>query len=140
MGAHAADVILPATTYAEKSGTYVNTEGRVQMAQRAGFARSGKRSWVFAYIPRLWVKTALNGSNLRTALYDAYPHMAVIDGIAEADAEAVSEMAKLGGRTRAGALISPVADFYMTNPIARASAVMAECSKLARGEMLEAAE
>src|SRR5690606_30188267 len=45
-GAHRADVILPGATYAEKSGTYVNTEGRVQMANRAGFAPGdAKEDW-----------------------------------------------------------------------------------------------
>jgi NADH-quinone oxidoreductase subunit G len=32
------------------------------------------------------------------------------------------------------------ASYYLTNPIARASAVMAECSRLASGQMLTAAE
>src|SRR4029077_9345143 len=36
-GAHRADVILPAAAYTEKSGIYVNTEGRVQMTGRAAF-------------------------------------------------------------------------------------------------------
>ena len=36
-GAHRADVILPGAAYPEKSGIYVNTEGRVQMANRAAF-------------------------------------------------------------------------------------------------------
>ncbi len=42
-GAHHADVILPAATYTEKSGTYVNTEGRVQMVNRAAFAPGDAR-------------------------------------------------------------------------------------------------
>src|SRR3712207_9224366 len=42
-GAHHADVILPGAAYTEKSGTYVNTEGRVQLANRAGFAPGDAR-------------------------------------------------------------------------------------------------
>ncbi len=42
-GAHNADVILPGAAYTEKSGTWVNTEGRVQMGNRAGFAPGDAR-------------------------------------------------------------------------------------------------
>jgi NADH-quinone oxidoreductase subunit G len=38
------------------------------------------------------------------------------------------------------AFASPVKDFYLTNPIARASAVMAECSALPKTAKAEAAE
>jgi NADH-quinone oxidoreductase subunit G len=41
-GAHRADVILPGAAYTEKSGTYVNTEGRVQLANRAAFPPKGE--------------------------------------------------------------------------------------------------
>lgn len=143
-GAHAADVILPAATYAEKSGTYVNTEGRVQMAQRAGFAPgNAKEDWAIlrALSDVLGKKLPFDSLQaLRAALYAQHPHLAQLDDVLPADMTAISAMAKLGGRTNAAALVSPITDFYLTNPIARASAVMAECSKLARGEMLEAAE
>ena len=45
-GAHRADVILPSAAYTEKSGTYVNTEGRVQLAERAVFPPGdAKEDW-----------------------------------------------------------------------------------------------
>ena len=39
-GAHRADVILPGAAYTEKTGIYVNTEGRPQFAERASSRRA----------------------------------------------------------------------------------------------------
>jgi len=67
--------------------------------------------------------------------------MAAIDEIAESDvAAAVKAAARLKGKPGNAPFASPVNDFYLTNPIARASAIMAECSALAAGESREAAE
>jgi len=70
---------------------------------------------------------------LRAALYAEYPHLARLDEQAPADVAGIRRLAKTGVKTRSAHLGSPVADFYLTNPIARASAVMAECSQLALG-------
>jgi len=64
-----------------------------------------------------------------------------IDQIEASDgAAALKALAARGGATDKAAFKSPVEDFYLTNPIARASAVMAECSRLASGQILSAAE
>lgn len=143
-GAHRADVILPAATYTEKSGTYVNTEGRVQMTNRAGFAPGeAKEDWAIlrALSDVLGHKLPFDSlAALRAALYAEFPHFAAIDTVAPADAGDVEKLAKLGGRLTKAPFTSPVKDFYLTNPIARASAVMAECSALARGDVKQAAE
>ena len=143
-GAHAADVILPGSTYTEKSGTYVNTEGRVQLANRAGFAPGeAKEDWAIlrALSDILGAKLPFDSlAQLRAALYADYPHMAQIDAVA---AGQVADIATLGAKAAAVkgvAFASPVTDFYLTNPIARASAVMAECSALAKGGFQQAAE
>ncbi|WP_376710086.1 NADH-quinone oxidoreductase subunit NuoG [Pseudochrobactrum lubricantis] len=143
-GAHAADVILPGSTYTEKSGTYVNTEGRVQLANRAGFAPGeAKEDWAIlrALSDILGAKLPFDSlAQLRAALYADYPHMAQIDAVA---AGQVADIAALGAKAAAVkgvAFASPVTDFYLTNPIARASAVMAECSALAKGGFQAAAE
>lgn len=143
-GAHAADVILPGSTYTEKSGTYVNTEGRVQLANRAGFAPGeAKEDWAIlrALSDVLGAKLPFdNLAQLRAALYADYPHMAQIDAVA---AGQVADIATLGAKAapvKGVAFASPVTDFYLTNPIARASAVMAECSALAKGGFQQAAE
>jgi len=148
VGAHHADVILPAAAYTEKSGTYVNTEGRVQMANRAGFAPGDAREdWaiVRALSEVLGHKLPFDSLNaLRARLYLAYPHFAAIDQIRTEEPDAVSRgfdaLAKKAGQLGKSGFASVVKDFYLTNPIARASAVMAECSALARGETKVAAE
>ena len=145
-GAHRADVILPGAAYPEKSGTYVNTEGRVQMANRAAFPPGDAREdWAIlrALSDVLGCRLPYNSlSALRQALYAAHPHMMRLDQIATGDATDIANLAKLGGTPEKSAFVSPVKDFYFTNPIARASAVMAECSALARsaGKTLTAAE
>ncbi len=135
-GAHCADVILPGSTYTEKSGTYVNTEGRVQMTTRAGFAPGdAKEDWAIirALSDILGKKLPFDSlAQLRAALYVEYPHFAHIDGVKAGSPDDVAKAAKLGGRLAKAAFKSAVADFYLTNPIARASAVMAECSALAK--------
>ncbi|MGY6709793.1 MAG: NADH-quinone oxidoreductase subunit NuoG [Rhizobiaceae bacterium] len=143
-GAHRADVILPGATYAEKSGTYVNTEGRVQMTNRAGFAPGDAREdWAIlrALSDALGHKLPFDSlQQLRARLYEQHPHLARIDQIDAGDAAHIGELAKKAGRIRKGAFASPIKDFYLTNPIARASAVMAECSALAKGGFKQAAE
>lgn len=143
-GAHRADVILPGATYTEKSGTFVNTEGRVQLANRAGFAPGeAKEDWAIlrALSDVVGKKLPFDTlAQLRQALYAEFPHLAEIDEIAPADAAVLSALASRGGELGRGVFTSPVRDFYLTNPIARASAVMAECSSLAQGGFRQAAE
>ncbi len=144
-GAHRADVVLPGAAYTEKSGTYVNTEGRVQMANRAAFPPGDAREdWaiVRALSDVLGHRLPFDSlAELRRVLYRQLPHLAAIDQVASSDvAAAVQSLAALGGDTEREQFVSPIGDFYLTNAIARASGVMAECSALARGAKLEAAE
>ena len=76
---------------------------------------------------------------LRANLYGDFPHMAHVDGIAAGKAKDVTALARAVTPKKSYALVSPVSDFYLTNAIARASAVMAECSQLMAG-MKQAAE
>ncbi len=145
VGAHHADVILPGAAYTEKSGTWVNTEGRVQMGMRAAFPPgAAKEDWAIlrALSSELERKLPFDSlPQLRSKLYEQHPHFAVIDAIAESDDNGVKNMAKGSiGRLGKTPMISSIADFYLTNPIARASTVMAECSALANGDKREAAE
>ncbi|SIQ51227.1 NADH-quinone oxidoreductase subunit NuoG [Bosea sp. TND4EK4] len=143
-GAHRADVILPGAAYTEKSGTYVNTEGRVQMGDRATFPPGDAREdWaILRALSAVLGKTLPFDSlaGLRKALYEAHPHFAALDVLAVNDTAGLGDLAGLGGQTDRSGFVSPVTDFYQTNPIARASAVMAECSALASGRMRQAAE
>ena len=144
-GAHRADVILPGAAYTEKSGLYVNTEGRVQMAARAAFPPGDAREdWAIlrALSDVLGQKLSYDSlSALRAALFKAVPHLARVDQIAPGNAADIEKLAGGGTSADKAPFRSTVADFYLTNPVARASAVMAECSSLARGDRaLTAAE
>jgi NADH-quinone oxidoreductase subunit G len=70
---------------------------------------------------------------LRQALFRAHPHLARIDQITPGDSGDIARLAARGGTPDPAPLVSPIDDFYLTNPIARASVVMAECSVIAEG-------
>ena len=137
-GAHRADVILPGAAYPEKSGLYVNTEGRVQMAARAAFPPGDAREdWAIlrALSDVLGHKLPYDSlARLRQTLFRAHPHLA-----AHRPDRARRWRRHRASWRRAAAtpdkapFVSPIDDFYLTNPIARASAVMAECSVIAEG-------
>jgi NADH-quinone oxidoreductase subunit G len=143
-GAHRADVILPGAAYTEKVGTYVNTEGRVQMADRAAFPPGEAREdWAIirALSEPLGKKLGYDSLGaLRQAIFKAVPHLMRIDQIEAGDSGAIKTLGSKGGSIEKAPFKAAVADYYLTNPIARASAVMAECSRLASGQMLTAAE
>ncbi len=143
-GAHRADVILPGAAYSEKSATFVNTEGRAQMTNRAAFPPGDARDdWAIVRALSQQMDSALPWSNvdgLRAAMHKIAPQLAELDVVHRADAAALSELGQGEGPTSKDGFRSPVTDFYMTNPIARASKTMAECSALKSGRKLEAAE
>ena len=130
-GAHRADVILPGATYTEESGIFVNTEGRVQMTARAGFAPGdAKENWAILRALSAELKATLPYDSLnalRSALFAAHPEMAQVDVVRE-NTGATLKPKKLGKANFKNA----VADHYLTNPITRASEVMAELSKNAK--------
>jgi NADH-quinone oxidoreductase subunit G len=144
-GAQRADVILPGAAYPEKSGIYVNTEGRVQMAGRAAFPPGDAREdWAIlrALSDVLGHKLPYDSlAQLRQALFKAHPHVQRGGEIAPGNRADISALAAQAGTTGKAAFGHAIDDFYFTNPIARASAVMAECSVIAEGHAaLTAAE
>ncbi len=143
-GAHRADVILPGAAYTEKSAIYVNTEGRVQIGGRAAFPPGEAREdWAIirALSDVLGKKLPYDSlAALRQALFKAVPHLIRVDQIEAGNAADIKTLAGKGGSLEKTPFKSSVEDFYLTNPIARASAVMAECSRLASSQMLTAAE
>lgn len=129
-GANRADVILPGAAYTEKNGTYVNMEGRVQMARKAveppGEARE---DWkiiraLSAYLGRQLPYDDL--FQLRERIGREWPHMAQMDQIAPASWGAFGK----AGNVSSTPFVSAVPNFYMTNAICRASVTMAECTKV----------
>ena len=140
-GAHAADIILPAAAFSEKAGTYVNTEGRVQYAEQAVFAPGDAREdWTIlrALADALGVSVGFDSfAELRAAMIKAVPALGS-EGLAGYGALPKTEKAKAAGTIDG----YPIKDFYLTNPIARASETMQRCSaELLHGESFaEAAE
>ena len=130
-GAHRADIILPAAAYTEENGLFVNTEGRPQLAMRAGFAPGdAKENWAIlrALSAELGATLPFDSlAALRTALVAAHPHLGEIDVVAENEWQPLpsKKMGKADFR-------NAVADFYLTNPIARASQLMGELSANAK--------
>ncbi|MEX5729483.1 NADH-quinone oxidoreductase subunit G [Rhodovulum iodosum] len=130
-GAHRADIILPGAAYTEEQGLFVNTEGRPQLALRAGFPPGeAKENWA--------ILRALSGemgavlpydslAQLRQALVAAAPHLKEIDQVPENEWQPLTPAAPAKAEFRYS-----LADFYLANPIARASALMAELSANAR--------
>ena len=128
-GAHRADVILPGAAYTEKNGTYVNTEGRVQLARQAvqppGEARE---DWTI-----IRALSGVIGANLdyvtlgdvRAALAAANPVFEQVDQVAPASWDAFGT----AGDMDAAAFESPIGNYYMTDAISRASETMAECTR-----------
>jgi NADH-quinone oxidoreductase subunit G len=128
-GAHRADVVLPGAAYTEKDGTYMNTEGRAQLGLRAVFPPGEAREdWAIlrALSEMLGKPLAYDDlSQLRRRLYQLNPRFQRLDTL---------EPAGWGEFGRKGAVDSapfksPIANFYMTDPISRASIVMAQCTE-----------
>jgi NADH-quinone oxidoreductase subunit G len=135
-GAHRADIILPAAAYTEKDGTYVNTEGRVQYGARCTTPKGdAKEDWtILRALSGLMGKTLLydNLDALRAKMIADHPSFGAV-GYAPGAAEAGGfDLSALGadGAFGSAPFVAAVADFHLTNPIARASKTMAECAKL----------
>ncbi|WP_210527820.1 NADH-quinone oxidoreductase subunit NuoG [Rubellimicrobium arenae] len=131
-GAHRADLILPAAAYTEENGLFVNTEGRPQLALRAGFAPGeAKENWAILRA----VSGALGSAQpwdslaqLRQALVAAHPHLAQIDEVQD------NRLPHIPPRTLGHATFrNVIRDYYLSNPIARASKVMADLAALEAG-------
>jgi NADH-quinone oxidoreductase subunit G len=145
-GAEHADVVLPGAAYTEKSATYVNTEGRVQHTVRAVYPPgNAKEDWKILreLSQRAGNKLGYDTLNeLRAAMYHVAPQLAALDMVEARAASGLETLGKLSGRPTSAPFASAIADFYQTNPVARASAVMAGMSALRsqREQKLKAAE
>ena len=130
-GAHRADVILPGAAWTEEQGLFVNTEGRPQLALRAGFPPGeAKENWAIlrALSPRLGQQLPFDTlAQVREALVKAAPQLAMIDQVPE-NAMDLPERGTLSD----GPFAPAVTDHFLTNPIARASSLMAELSANAK--------
>ncbi|WP_226780556.1 NADH-quinone oxidoreductase subunit NuoG [Oceaniglobus trochenteri] len=140
-GAHRADVILPGAAWTEEQGLFVNTEGRPQLALRSGFAPGeAKDNWAILRALSAELGATLPYDSLaalRKALIAEVPHLGRIDEVAENEWQLVD-----GGDISDAPFAPAVREHYLTNPIARASALMGEMAARAkaRGAQKLAAE
>jgi NADH-quinone oxidoreductase subunit G len=135
-GAHHADVVLPGAAYTEKDGTYVNFEGRVQQAKRAAFPPGeAKEDWAIlrALSDVLGAKLPYdNRAQLLTALEKDATHFADLGKtVVHADTKAATweGIGQAGPLETTRPLAHTISDYWLTNPIARASQTMALCSR-----------
>jgi len=130
-GAQRADIILPGAAYTEENGLFVNTEGRPQLAVRAGFAPGqAKENWAILRALSAEVGQTLPWDSLaalRANLVAKHPHLGRVDEVAENDWQPLAVKAPAKATFRPA-----IREFYLTNPIARASAVMGELAALAK--------
>ncbi len=130
-GAHRADVILPGAAYTEKNATYVNTEGRVQLGRLAVFPPGEAREdWTIlrALSERVGARLPYdNLGDLRRRLIETAPGFARLDQVAAAPWEPLPDSA--GTELSSAPFTLPIDNFYMTDPISRASATMAKCAE-----------
>ncbi len=128
-GAHRADVILPGAAYTEKNATYVNTEGRAQMARLAVFPPGEAREdWkiIRALAETLGHKLPYDSfGQIRRRLAEASPTFLAVDAVTPAAwAPFAAE-----GAVDAAPFEMPIDNYYMTDPISRVSPTMAKCTE-----------
>jgi NADH-quinone oxidoreductase subunit G len=133
-GAHRANVVFPGAAYTEKDAIYVNTEGRPQMTARAVFPPGEAREdWTILRALSAVLKRPLpfdTAGELRAKIFEACPHFAILDTVVPADMAAIERLAAKKGKLDKARFGVSVGDFYLANPIARASQVMANLSAL----------
>jgi NADH-quinone oxidoreductase subunit G len=133
-GAARADVILPGSSYVEKAGTYVNTEGRVQRTGKATFAPGDAREdWAILRAFSAVIGKPLPYDDLdalRARLEQVNPVFGHIGFLPRFGATDPSGPVGDPAAVSEAAFVPAIADYYQTNPISRASAVMAECSQI----------
>ncbi|RVX67325.1 NADH-ubiquinone oxidoreductase 78 kDa subunit, mitochondrial [Exophiala mesophila] len=135
-GAQLADVILPGAAYTEKSGTYVNTEGRVQLTRSAVTLPGAARTdWKIIRAASEFLGVPLPYDDLevlRDRLEEISPALRRYDTV---EPTALSSLSKVqlvdgnkGAKSTRAPLELPIKNFYMTDVISRSSPTMARCS------------
>ena len=136
-GAHRADVILPGAAFTEKSALYVNTEGRPQMTEKAVFAPGEAREdWTIIRALSDQLGKSLpydSASDVRSAVFATHHHLAMIDEIKAVEVASLNKLAKAPTKLGKSAFVDAIPDFYLSNPIARSSAIMGELSAMHMG-------
>ena len=128
-GAHRADIILPGAAYTEKNGTYVNTEGRVQITRQAVQPPGNAREdWTIirALSDVMGANFSYNSlGEVRQRLTQVNPLFDNINEIVPSEWNYNTSF----GAIEDNPIQSGMLNYYMTCPISRASETMAKCSQ-----------
>lgn len=135
-GASLADVVLPATAYTEKSGTYVNTEGRVQLGRAAtGVYGAAREDWKIIRAVSEILGVALPYDDveaLRDRMEEISPALRKYDLVEPAALAALGKVQLVdqnkGAKATGEPLKRPIENFFFTDAISRSSPTMARCS------------
>jgi NADH-quinone oxidoreductase subunit G len=130
-GAQRADVILPGAAYTEKSGTYVNTEGRVQRGFRAIYPPGDAREdWTILRAFSAVIGKALPYDTieaLRTRLEQVNPVFGRVGFLPRFGCSDHTGPTGDPAVLSDAPLASSVPNYYVTDPISRSSPTMAAC-------------
>jgi NADH-quinone oxidoreductase subunit G len=136
-GAARADVVLPGAAYTEKNGTYVNTEGRVQLGRLATFPPGDAREdWKIlrALSEPLGHKLPYdNLAQLRQRLIEVNPRFAHVDELVPAEWVALGA----SGPTGSGPFVYPIENYYLTDAVSRSSPTMVACTESLRATVMQ---
>ncbi|KAI9774819.1 MAG: NADH dehydrogenase (ubiquinone) 78K chain precursor, 5-prime end [Geoglossum simile] len=135
-GAQLADVVLPGAAYTEKSGTYVNTEGRVQITRAAtSLPGAARDDWKIIRAASEYLGTPLPYDDiaaLRDRMEEISPTLARYDVVEPVSLPALSRTQLVdqnkGSKAAGAPLKKVIEDFYFTDAISRSSPTMARCS------------
>ena len=137
-GAHRADVILPGAAYTEKNGTYVNTEGRVQIGRRAVFPPGDAREdWSIIRALSGALGKRLDYNDLQELRLEMRKYCQTFSAVDSIEAQPWGNFGT-AGEMNEDPFVLPIANFYMTDPISRASETMAKCTAALVSESREA--
>jgi NADH dehydrogenase (ubiquinone) Fe-S protein 1 len=126
-GAQLADLVLPGCAYTEKSGTYVNTEGRVQLTRQAVSLPNGSRQdWKILRAASEYLGVPLPYDDievLRDRCEEISPALRRYDGLEPQSLSALGKVQLVdqnkGSKITGTLLENPIKDFYLTDVISR---------------------
>ncbi|KAL7937466.1 hypothetical protein V8C35DRAFT_292603 [Trichoderma chlorosporum] len=135
-GAQIADIVLPGAAYTEKAGTYINTEGRVQMTRAAtSLPGAARTDWKILRAASEFLGAPLpydDVAAVRDRMVEISPALAAYDVVEPVALKELSKVQLVEQNKDAKATNQPlkkvIDNFYFTDVISRSSPTMARCS------------
>ena len=129
VGAHLADVILPAAAYTEKDAIYVNNEGRPQTTSRAIFPiGDAKEDWKLIYELAKTMNISLGFNSLRSLRDKIIENNKIFENLNGAIRNNWVLVKNVLEDLKSSKIKTKNIDYYQTNVIAKNSRTMVRCS------------